>query len=172
MFSDFREHVIGVPQIAPAVGNPAAGNVIFDGPGQNEDFGLEQITSNPNDRYMFRTSPIRNVALQPAFFHNGAFTRLEDAIRFHLNAAGQAPNYNARAAGVARDLRGPTGPIAPVLARLDPALAVPINLTNNEFRQLIDFVRNGLLDPRAKPENLRNLIPRRVPSGRPIQIFQ
>jgi cytochrome c peroxidase len=44
MFSDFREHVIGVPQIAPAVGNPAAGNVTFDGPGQNEDFGLEQVT--------------------------------------------------------------------------------------------------------------------------------
>src|SRR5438552_3509537 len=78
MFSDFREHVIGVPQIAPAVGNPAAGNVIFDGPGQNEDFGLEQVTFDSNDRYMFRTSPIRNVALQPAFFHNGAFTRLED----------------------------------------------------------------------------------------------
>ncbi len=172
MFSDFREHVIGVPQIAPAAGNPAAGNVTFDGPGQNEDFGLEQVTSNPNDRYMFRTSPIRNVALQPAFFHNGAFTRLDDAIRFHLNAAGQAPHYNPRAAGVARDLRGNTGPIAPVLARLDPALMTPINLSDDRFRQLVDFVRNGLLDPNAKPENLRRLIPRRVPSGRPIQTFQ
>src|SRR5947207_2616561 len=29
MFSDFRSHVIGVPQIAPAAGNPAAGNVTF-----------------------------------------------------------------------------------------------------------------------------------------------
>jgi cytochrome c peroxidase len=172
MFSDFREHVIGLPQIAPAAGNPAAGNVTFDGPGQNEDFGLEQVTSNPNDRYMFRTSPIRNVALQPAFFHNGAFTRLDDAIRFHLNATGQAPNYNPTSAGVAVDLRGPTGPIAPVLARLDPALAAPINLSNVEFRQLLDFVSNGLLDPKAKPENLRKLIPRRVPSGRPIQTFQ
>src|SRR5437588_5721035 len=94
MSSDFREHVIGVPQIAPAIGNAAAGNVAFDGPGQNEDFGLEQVTGNPNDRYMFRTSPIRNVALQPAFFHNGAYTRLEDAIRFHLNPAGQAPGYD------------------------------------------------------------------------------
>jgi cytochrome c peroxidase len=172
MFSDFREHVIGVPQIAPAVGNPATGNVTFDGPGQNEDFGLEQVTSNPNDRYMFRTSPIRNVALQPAFFHNGAFTRLEDAIRFHLNPAGQAPNYDPTVAGVAPDLRGPTGPIAPVLARLDPAMVVPISLSNHEFRQLLDFVRDGLLDPKARPENLRQLIPRRVPSGRPIQIFQ
>ena len=172
MFSDFREHVIGVPQIAPAVGNPSAGNVTFDGPGQNEDFGLEQVTSNPNDRYMFRTSPIRNVALQPAFFHNGAFTRLEDARRFHLNPAGRAPSYDPTAAGVASDLRGPTGPIEPVLARLDPALVTPINLSNNEFRQLLDFVRNGLLDPKAKPENLRKLIPRQVPSGRPLQTFQ
>ena len=73
---------------------------------------------------------------------------------------------------VAPDLRGPTGPIAPVLSRLDPAMATPINLSNDEFRQLVDFVKNGLLDPKARPENLRKLIPRRVPSGRPIQIFQ
>jgi hypothetical protein len=59
-----------------------------------------------------------------------------------------------------------------VLARLDPLVAAPINLSNGEFRQLIDFVRNGLLDPSARPENLRKLIPRRVPSGRPIQTFQ
>jgi cytochrome c peroxidase len=172
MFSDFRGHVVGVPQIAPAVGNPSAGNVTFDGPGQDEDFGLEQVTLNPNDRYVFRTSPIRNVALQPAFFHNGAYTRLEDAIRFHLNPAAHAASYDPTVAGVAVDLRGPTGPIGPVLARLDSALSTPVNLTNSEFRNLVDFVRNGLLDPKAKPEHLRKLIPRRVPSGRPIQTFQ
>src|SRR5437016_8010490 len=131
MFSDFNEHVIGVPQIAPIFGN-----VTFDGPGRNEDFGLEQVTGNPNDRYMFRTSPIRNVALQPAFFHNGCFTRLEDAIRFHLNPAGQAPGYDPTVAGVAPDLRGPRGPIAPVLARLDPAMTTPNNLPNDEFKEL------------------------------------
>ena len=84
MFSDFEMHNIGVPQIAPAFG-VGLGNVIFDGPGENEDFGLEQVTVNAGDRYKFRSSPLRNVALQPAFFHNGAFTRLEDAIRHHLN---------------------------------------------------------------------------------------
>ncbi len=39
MFSDFRRHVIGVPQIAPLFGNLA-----FDGPRADEDFGLEQVT--------------------------------------------------------------------------------------------------------------------------------
>ena len=94
MFSDFSQHVIGVPQIAPAAGDPAAGNVTFDGPGQNEDFGLEQITGDANDRYKFRTSPLRNVALQPTFFHNGAFTRIEDAIRHHLDVFASVNNYD------------------------------------------------------------------------------
>ena len=71
MFSDFEMHVAGVPQIAPVFG-PGTGNSQFDGPGEDEDFGLEEITGDPADRYKFRTSPLRNVALQPAFFHNGA----------------------------------------------------------------------------------------------------
>ena len=167
MFSDFRQHVAGIPQIAPAVGN-----VTFDGPGANEDFGLEQVTGNPNDRYAFRTSPLRNLALQPTFFHNGCFTRLEDAMRYHLNAIGSAPSYDPVAAGVDRDLRGPRGPIAPVLARIDPALATPIELSTDEFRQLIAFLRTGLLDPKANAHDLRKLIPARVPSGRGIHVFQ
>ena len=57
---------------------------------EDEDFGAEQVTADPADRYEFRTSPLRNVALQPAFFHNGAFTRLEDAIAHHLDVAGSA----------------------------------------------------------------------------------
>jgi cytochrome c peroxidase len=80
------QRVAGVPQIAPFFG-AAQSNVIFDGPGADEDFGLEQVTGNPADRYKFRTAPLRNVAVAPAFFHNGAFTRLDDAIRHHLNVA-------------------------------------------------------------------------------------
>ena len=167
MFSDFQMHVAGIPQIAPSVGN-----VTFDGPGANEDFGLEQISGNANDRYAFRTSPLRNLALQPAFFHNGAFTRLEDAVRFHLNAVGRAASYNPAQAGLDQDLRGPRGPRAPVLARIDPMLANPVNLTNAEFGWLIEFLRVGLQDPKANAHDLRQLIPRQLPSGRPVAIFQ
>lgn len=167
MFSDFQQHVAGIPQITPAVGN-----VTFDGPGANEDFGLEQVTGNSGDRYSFRTSPLRNLALQPAFFHNGAFIRLEDALRYHLNAVGSAPGYNPALAGLDPDLQGPQGPIGPVLARIDPLLATPITLTNAEFRQLVAFLRTGLLDPRANAKDLRKLIPARLPSGRPVAKFQ
>lgn len=167
MFSDFKRHVIGVPQIAPVIGN-----VIFDGPGADEDFGLEQVTGNPADRYMFRTSPLRNVALQPTFFHNGAFTRLEDAVRHHLDVFASARNYDPARSGVAPDLALLRGPIEPVLARIDPLLAAPTSLTEDEFRQLVDFVRSGLLDKRARPEHLRKLVPDALPSGKPPLLFQ
>jgi len=167
MFSDFAQHVVGVPQIAPN-----AGNVPFDGPAQNEDFGLEQVTGNPDDRYKFRTSPLRNVALQPAFFHNGAFTTLEDAIRHHLDVFTSARNYNAETSGIARDLTAPMAPIEPVLTRIDPILSTPILLRDDEFQQLVDFVRHGLLDERAKSERLNRLIPKSVPSGFPVLTFQ
>jgi cytochrome c peroxidase len=164
MYSDFESHVVGVPQIAPRFG-VGAGNVQFDGPGHNEDFGLEQLTGNPADRYKFRTSPLRNAALQPAFFHNGAFTRLEDAIRHHLDVYASARNYDPAAARVAADLRGPVGPIEPVLQRLDYRLLAPIRLDAGEFDALVAFVRFGLLDERANARNLCALVPRHVPSG-------
>jgi hypothetical protein len=165
MFSDFRQHVIGVPQVVPS-----GGNVPFDGPGQNEDFGLEQVTGNAADRYMFRTAPLRNAAVMPAFMHNGAFVQLEDAIRHHLNPYTSARTYSPST--LPPDLRGPVGPIEPVLARLDTLLRTPIVLSAGEFSDLVDFVRNGLLDPRILPHHLRTLIPRRVPSGSQTLTFE
>jgi cytochrome c peroxidase len=165
MFSDFRQHVAGIPQIAPSFSN-----VEFDGPGGDEDFGLEQDTGNPGDRYAFRTSPLRNVALQPAFMHNGAFTRLEDAIRYHLDAVDAAATYTT--ALLPADLQGPTGPMQPVLDRLDPRLRTAVQLSEEEFQSLVDFVRNGLLDPAAEPQRLRRLIPDRLPGGGAKLLFQ
>ena len=165
MFSDFRQHVAGVPQIMPAFSN-----VVFDGPGANEDFGLEQVTGDPSDRYAFRTTPLRNVALQPAFMHNGAFTELEDAIRYHLDATGRAPAFTT--AHLPADLRGTPGPLQPVLDRLDPRLRNAVRLTDTEFAALVDFVRSGLLDPAARPQLLRRTIPENLPSGATPFSFQ
>ena len=171
MFTDFKNRVVGVPQIAPFFG-VGTGNMIFDGPGQDEDFGLEQVTGNSADRYRFRTAPLRNLAVAPAFFHNGAFTRLEDAIHHHLNAEDSARSYSAVAAGVDPDLAHRLGPIEPVLSRLDRALRNPIDLNHAEFTDLVAFVRDGLLDERATRESLCKLVPRSVPSGSPLLQFQ
>lgn len=171
MFTDFKNRVVGVPQIAPYFG-AGTGNVLFDGPGQDEDFGLEQVTGRTADRYKFRTAPLRNLAVAPAFFHNGAFTRLEDAIQHHLNVYESARQYNAVAAGVDIDLTHRLGPIEPVLSRLDRRLRDPIALTRAEFTDLVAFVRDGLLDKRATKENLCALEPRSVPSGSPTLQFR
>ena len=163
MFSDFKQHVAGIPQIAPAFSN-----MTFDGAGANEDFGLEQVTGNAADRYAFRTAPLRNVALQPAFMHNGAFVRLDAAIRYHLDAMASAPAYNTNE--LPNDLRT-TGPLQPVLDRLDPRLRNTTRLTADEIGWLVAFVGNGLLDPAARPERLRRLIPEKLPSGRAGLVF-
>jgi cytochrome c peroxidase len=170
MFSDFLERDIAVPQLTPGFG-VGKGNVIFDGPGANEDFGREEFTGDSTDRYLFRTAPLRNLAVSPGFFHNGAFVRLEDAIRHHLDVRKSNLTYDPGKAGVPADLRV-VGPSAPVLAKLDPILQTPIDLTEGEFNQLVAFVRDALLDERAKPENLCKLVPADVPSGLPVLQFQ
>lgn len=171
MFSDFQMHNIGVPQIAPFFG-VGLGNVIFDGDNADEDFGLEQITGNSRDRYKFRSSPLRNAALQPAFFHNGAFTRIEDAIRHHLDVQESVHHYNAAAAGVDPDLTHRLALSGPMLETLDPLLKDPIRLNDQQFRDLVNFVRDALLDARVRKNHLCPLIPDSVPSGIPLLTFE
>ena len=167
MFSDFREHDAGIPQLVPS-----ATNVVFDGPSANEDFGRAQFTGDLADRFAFRTSPLRNVALQPAFMHDGAFTSLDAAIRYHLDALASAASYNPFTEGVDADLSGQTAPTEPILSRLDPLLATPKQLAEPQIEAIIAFVRDGLLDPDARPERLRHLVPKTLPSGRTPLTFQ
>ena len=170
MFSDFEEHVVGVPQNAPMFG-ARLGNVIFSGPGGDEDYGREERTGDPADRYKFRTAPLRNLAVSSAFFHNGAYTRLDEAIRFHLNVVGSARRYIPALAGLPSDLTHRTGPPIPK-PLIDPRLRNPIELADQEFRDLLHFVEQGLLDPRVKRSHLCGLIPASVPSGLPTMVFE
>jgi hypothetical protein len=47
-----------------------------------------------------------------------------------------------------------------------------VALSREEFDALVDFVRNGLLDPAARPQHLRRLIPEKLPSGLAGLTFQ
>lgn len=170
MFSDFAMHNIGVPQIAPRFG-PGSGNVVFDGPAEDEDVGFAQVTGLATDRYRFRTSPLRNVALQPAFFHNGAFTRLDDAVRHHLDVQASLRGYDPRRAGVALDLAH-VAPIGKVAAGIDPLLRRPLPLNPQEFDDLVQFVRTGLLDDSTLPDKACAHVPAAVPSGMALPRFE
>ena len=166
MFTDFKEHAIAVPQLVPQLTNNQ-----FDGVGGNEDFGREDFTGEATDRYAFRTPSLRNVAVEAAYMHDGAFTSLAAAIRHHLNARASLLDYDPHAQHLPPDLTGPIGPRAPLLAALDPLLASRI-FTASEFDDLVTFVRDALLDPRATPINLRKLVPAELPSGNPTLSFE
>jgi cytochrome c peroxidase len=44
------------------------------------DKGRFTVTSEPEDEYVFRVAPLRNVALTPPYFHSGQVWDLEDAV--------------------------------------------------------------------------------------------
>jgi cytochrome c peroxidase len=167
MFSDFRDHVLAVPQLVPSDTNNT-----FDGPDSNQDFGREDATGDPADRYAFRTSPLRNIAVQAAFMHDGALLSLRSAIQHHLDVVASLESYDPAAEGLPADLTGSTGPAAPMLARLDPLVSSPRRISSPQLDALVAFVGEGLLDPRARPQNLRRLVPGHVPSGRPTLTFE
>jgi cytochrome c peroxidase len=168
MFSDFQNRSLAVPQLSPFFG-VGFGNVLFDGPGNNEDFGEEQISGNSADRYHFRTAPLRNLVLQPAYFHDGSFNKLEDAVQHHLNPLNSLLQYTAAQGGLPRDLRSSISPRAPLQNTLDPLL-VPLALNSSQFSDLITFLKTGLLDKRAI--SLCSLIPSSLPSGAPLPVFE
>jgi hypothetical protein len=59
-----------------------------------------------------------------------------------------------------------------LLAGVDPRVARPLRLTDREFDDLVEFVRTGLLDPRATPERFLALVPRELPSGLTLHEFE
>ena len=135
MFSDFEPHVLAVPQVLPAFRNAR-----FDGPGEDEDYGLEQQTGSEADRYKFRTSPLRNLAFQPAFMRNGAYVCLEDAVRHHLEVDDLARSYELD--NLDPDIRASLGPVEPMLGRVAELIDLSQPLPDDEFDQVLDFVLN------------------------------
>lgn len=184
MFSDFKMHGALIPQIVPKFGKNTGDVAFFDDNGNpsaigNNDFGRAEFTGIDiiEDRFKYRTAPLRNIGVQKAFFHDGAFNDLEAAIRYHLNALEEGPKYTLQKGGLPDDLRNNPGPGSgklPPVSSLDPLLRVKRNLSETEIKSLVEFVRNGLLDPRAEPQNLKALIPDQesIPSGRLLPEFQ
>ncbi len=170
MFSDFQNHVAAVPQVAPVFG-AGTGNAVFDGTDYDEDYGLERTTGDSADRYKFRTAPLRNLAMSPAYFHNGAFTDLERAIRYHLDARTSSTTYDPTAEGVPDDL-SKLGPFDDMLDLIEPALDPAPTLTNADIANLVTFLRDALLDSKITPTRQCDAMPElALPSGNELEYF-
>ncbi len=158
--TDMDYHAIAMPQIGPGKGDG------FDG---HEDFGRERVTGEIEDRYRFRTPPLRNVALTGPWGHDGAFNTLEGVVRHHLNPVESIMNYECPG--------NASLPSRPDLDALDcivqndteRVIAIseantlrPKRLKEKEIKALLAFL-HALTDPDSL--DLRDDMPKYLPSG-------
>jgi cytochrome c peroxidase len=160
--TDQQFHSICMPQIGPGKG---------DGPDGHDDFGREQVTGNPADRYTFRTPTLRNVALTGPWGHDGAYDSLMLVTLHHLfprialefYTKGQAVLPEDPALDVQDFLVHDDRARRAAIGASSEAPRVPINL--GEFMQILEFLQ-ALTDPASL--DLRSDVPPRVPSGLPM----
>ena len=146
------------------------GKLTNDRTARDEDFGRERSTGDPADRYKFRSTPLRNVAYQPSFMHNGAFVCLDNSIRHHLEMQQTLETFNPE--HLEYRLHARRGPDGPMIQRAHHLSKNPRGrLTDEQFTDLVAFVEISLSDPEAHPDALRHLIPATVPSGLPVHDF-
>ncbi len=80
-------------QIAPGVSVPLAVSIA---PPDRHDFGREEVTGDPSDRYRYRTPSLRNVALTGPYMHDGSQRTLTDVIEFYSEGVREDPDRDPR----------------------------------------------------------------------------
>ena len=154
-FTDSRHHAIGIPQIGPGK----------DFPG--EDTGFALTSGNLNDRYRFRTPTLRNVTATGPWMHDGAYTRLRDAVAHYVDPRQRLRTYNVNL--LEPDLRATWDTDLTRQdardAAIDGRLRDGTRLNPGEVDQLVAFLE-ALTDPGVF--DLTRLVPATVPSGLPV----
>ncbi len=104
------------------------------------------------------------MTLTASYFHNGAYARLEDAIRHHADVRGSALAYDPSEAGVPPDLYSSLQPVDldKQWDTADPLLRKPLPLSEEDIADLTAFLVS-LTDPATA--DLTAFLPERVPSG-------
>jgi cytochrome c peroxidase len=93
----------------------------------SDDTGRREVTGLFQDRGKFKVPTLRGVGLKTTFMHNGVFSSLNQVIAHYR----------------------PNNP-AIFLENIDPALPVPV--LPQDQPDLIDFLANGLTDPRVRDQ--------------------
>ena len=159
--TDHSFHAIAVPQIGP--GKAAR----FERHARDE--GRMRVTGQAKDAFRFRTPSLRNVAQTGPYGHSGAYARLEDVVRHHLDPVASLMAYDP-AMAVFPDLPGADDlRIVSDEAELNAIAAAnelePIELTDTDVADILEFL-NALTDPFSLQGALG--VPKTVPSGLPI----
>lgn len=104
-----------------------------------EFLGRGGFTGNSKDNYKFKVPQLYNLKDSPFYGHGASFTDIESIIRYKNE-------------GIKQNIKVPISQLSPDFK--------PLNLTENEIKQISDFVKNGLYD-----SNLSRFEPSSLPSG-------
>lgn len=96
-----------------------------------DDTGRMQVTNNPVDRGRFKVPSLRNVGLRDRFMHNGQLATIGEVFDFYASRNGQVSFPQNR----------------------DPLLNTPIVFPVPVQNDIINFLVNGLTDPRVATES-------------------
>lgn len=95
LLTDHDFHAIATPQIGPGKGH-GSDRTYWQSSGfpvRTEDEGRHRVTLDDTDLFAFRTPSLRNVTLTGPWGHSGAFDRLEDMVRHHLDPETSLLNF-------------------------------------------------------------------------------
>jgi cytochrome c peroxidase len=153
-FSDEQFHNVAVAQIGPGEGN---------GPTLLDDFGRMNVTGLPDDRYRFRTTPLRNVELTGPYGHDGAIGDLRSFVEHYSESDLKLLAFDPMKLEPLLRLTVMTNG-ADILLQRDTLLAGVV-LTPDLVDKLMDYM-TALTDDAAR--DLSRTVPARVPSKLPV----
>ena len=111
------------------IGVPASADL--DHPKLDPDVGRANVEDNPLNRFAFKVTSLRNVAVTAPYMHNGVFKTLEDVVEFYDRGGG---------VGIGLDIPYQSLP------------TTPLKLTAAEKKDLVAFL-NTLTD--TIPKSIR-----------------
>ena len=169
MFSDFENHVAGIPQIAPLFG---AAHEQHDLRRSGRERGLRR------DADLRRSCGQVQVPHGAAPEHRGCRRRSSTTARSRdwkmrfASTSIRRNAYNPAAAGIDKDLSAAWGRALTRRIFIRCSAMAGSTCPRSQIRDVTQFVKTGLLDPRAKKENLCSLIPKFVPSKLKVLTFE
>ena len=155
LLSDQEFHNTGLPQIGPGLA--------ISGMNVGWDLGREQTTGRVEDRFLFRTPSLLNVALTGPYGHAGQFAELRDMVAHYEDAVRSNLQYDIQSNVSDPALVTMVTPNSvQVLATLDPMVEPVIDF---DVDAVVEFLRALTADDATE---LSGIVPPSVPSGLPI----
>ena len=141
-FTDEDFYSICAPQIGRGKGDGAAGT---------NDFGRARETADRNERFSFRTPTLLNVSATAPYLHAGAYDRLADVVRHHLDPQAAIERFDPSSVPLAAsdDFDRNTSEMLDFLAVSGKAIewfAAPFEYTEAQVEDLVAFLET-LTDP-------------------------